>query len=80
MISLVSRFSPAIQQGFYALQRSAAINNTEQRLLNNLYSLQSDNLKLSSAKKESEKIPAKEKPKTIQQPAKTINEVNTPMD
>ena len=66
MISLVSRFSPDIQQGFYALQRSVAINPIEQKLINNLKSLQS------------EKTLAKEKPKTIQQPAKTNNEVNAP--
>ncbi len=78
MISLVSRFSPDIQQGFYALQRAVAINPVEQKLVNNLKSLQSDNLKLSSVNKKSEKTSAKDKPKTIQQPAKTNNEMNAP--
>lgn len=71
MISLVSRFSPDIQQGFYALQRSVAINPIEQKLIDNLKSLQSDNLHPLSANKKSEKALAKEKPKTIQQPVKT---------
>lgn len=78
MISLVSRFSPDIQQGFYALQRSVAINPIEQKLIDNLKSLQSDNLKTLSANKQSEKALAKEKQKTIQQLAKTNNEVNAP--
>jgi hypothetical protein len=78
MISLVSRFSPAIQQGFYALQRSVAINPIDQKLVNNLKSLQSDSPKSLSANKKSEKTLAKEKPKTIQQPVKTNNEVNAP--
>lgn len=79
MISLVSRFSPDIQQGFYALQRSVATNSIEQKLINNLTSLQSDNSKAFSANKKPE-ISAKEKLKNTQQPAKTKNEVKAPYE
>lgn len=79
MISFVSRFSPDIQQGFYSLQRSVATKNIEQKLINNLELLQSDNFKLPSTNKKSE-TPAREKPETVRQPAKTNNEVKAPYE